>query len=276
MSRPPPPPLPRRPWPSPPPRSQPGDPVAALCAQLEALRATPSPEDTAAQIGVRLLATSPRLESPSFEQIAPSDLWLLFHGYDRSFFEGLLGAALGPDPRERLRLRLSSRMTSAGGKALHYRNSTPPRFEIAVSSHLLFSNFGPGDAPARVNGLLCRTRLDALQRVFEHELVHLVELLLWGKSSCRRPRFLALASTLFGHTEVTHRLATPRQRAWQDQRLRPGQRVWFRHEGRRLEGFVNRITVRATVLVPDPAGRPYSDGGRYAKFYVPVEALQRR
>ncbi len=254
----------------------PVDAVAALGVQLEGLRPSPSQAAAAARrVGADLLADSPRLGSSEFEQLGPDDLWRLFHGYDDHFFAGLLATALGPDPRERLRLRLSSRMTSAGGKALHYRGSTPPRFEIAVSSHLLFTNFAPGDAPVQVNGLRCPTRLDALQRIFEHELVHLVELLLWGRSSCRRPRFLSLAHALFGHTEATHRLTTSRQRAWRDQRLRAGERVWFRHEGRRLEGFVNRITVRATVLVPDPAGRRYTDGGRYTKFYVPVEALER-
>lgn len=252
-----------------------GDTLTALGAHLESLRPSPSRLDVAAQVGAELLAGSSHLGSPELVRIDSDDLWLLFHGYDRRSFDGLLAAALGPALRERLRLRLSSRMTSAGGKVLHYRGSSPARFEIAVSRHLLFTNFAPGAATVQINGLWCRTRLDALQRIFEHELVHLAELLLWGRSSCRRPCFRALARALFGHSDVTHRLTTSRQRAWQEHRLEPGDRVWFQHEGRRLEGFVNRITKRATVLVPDPAGQSYTDGGHYAKFYMPVAALRR-
>jgi hypothetical protein len=38
---------------------------------------------------------------------------------------------------------------------------------------------------------------------------------------------------------------------------------------------VNRVTKRATVLVEDARGVRYSDGRRYAKFYVPVGMLER-
>lgn len=250
--------------------------VVELADHLRALR--PDPVQAAAlsrRVGAELLAASPRLGTAQFREIAPADLWLLLYGYDRTFLGERLTAALGPAPQERLRLRLSDRMTSSGGKIFHYYRRSPVHFEIAVSSHLLFANFAAGAAPVPVNGLPCHTRLDALQLIFEHELVHLIELLVWGRTSCRRAAFRTLAHTLFGHTEVTHRLPTPRQKAWQDHQLRPGDPVHFAFEGRRLHGFVNRITKRATVLVPDPTGQPYADGGRYAKYYVPVAALAR-
>jgi hypothetical protein len=50
--------------------------------------------------------------------------------------------------------------------------------------------------------------------------------------------------------------------------------VRFRIDGRELEGIVNRVTKRATVLVRDERGTPYSDGWRYAKYYVPVSQLE--
>jgi len=43
----------------------------------------------------------------------------------------------------------------------------------------------------------------------------------------------------------------------------------------RHEGTVNRITKRATVLVEDPEGEPYSDGKRYRKYLVPLQLLTR-
>ena len=42
-----------------------------------------------------------------------------------------------------------------------------------------------------------------------------------------------------------------------------------------MQGRVNRITRRATVLVPNPAGQKFSDGKRYSRYYVPLERLRR-
>jgi hypothetical protein len=52
--------------------------------------------------------------------------------------------------------------------------------------------------------------------------------------------------------------------------IKVGSMVEFQFEGRRLVGRVNRLNKRATVLVEDADGLPYSDGKRYQKFYVPV------
>lgn len=40
-----------------------------------------------------------------------------------------------------------------------------------------------------------------------------------------------------------------------------------------MESFVDR-THSGTVLVEDRRGESYSDGKRYAKFYVPVQLLE--
>jgi len=50
--------------------------------------------------------------------------------------------------------------------------------------------------------------------------------------------------------------------------------VRFRFDGVERKGVVNRINKRATVLVEDRRGEQYSDGKRYAKFYVPVQMLE--
>jgi hypothetical protein len=115
--------------------------------------------------------------------------------------------------------------------------------------------------------------LDALQRIFEHELVHLVENLCWGHSDCAALRFQDVARRFFGHSSHTHNLITRRERAAASG-IRVGSRVMFRFENRELSGRVNRITKRATVLVEDPAGAPYSDGLRYKAYYVPIRLLQ--
>jgi hypothetical protein len=168
-------------------------------------------------------------------------------------------------------------MTRAGGRTTVYRRRTREgehrTFEIAVSTPLLFQTFHDVRRPVTVVGLECRDRLEALQRVFEHELVHLCEFLAFGESSCGRPRFHDLARRFFGHRAWTHELVTQRERALVKHGLRVGDAVEFTHEGRRYTGFVNRITKRATVLVESPDGVRYSDGRRYRKFYVPLASL---
>ncbi len=184
-------------------------------------------------------------------------------------------------------------------------NLTPPRkFEIAISAILLFgttfetsagssterladvqspnaqANFqiaGQPDSSSRVRvaGLSCVDRLDALLRIFEHELLHLIEFLVWHDSSCSARRFREIAFRLFGHRQSNHQLFTPREAAELSQGIAVGDYVGFCHAGHQYMGYVNHIHRRATVLVPHQKGVRYVDGKRYAKFYVPLRQLQR-
>ncbi|QDU36896.1 hypothetical protein Mal4_11970 [Maioricimonas rarisocia] len=230
--------------------------------------------DRTAQIYRTLLARSQWMESGNFRTIHPADLELLFDQYDRLFFDEGCRRVLGPC---KLTFRLSKRMTRAAGKTFRYTPRQPgrlPYYEIAVSTTLLFQAFREGDRPVTVTGLPCRDRLQALQRLFEHEMLHLVEMLVWEHSSCSAARFQTIAANLFGHTEHTHALITHQERAYVERGVRPGSRVRFRFEGAEYVGVVNRITKRATVLVEDPRGQKYSDGKRYAKFYIPLNMLE--
>jgi len=166
-------------------------------------------------------------------------------------------------------------MTSSGGKTTRYRaRNGEVSYEIAVASSILFDGFGPADRRITVCGLECEDRLQALQRIVEHELVHLGEQLCWETSDCARARFQDIAGRLFGHRAHTHSLITRKERA-AESGIRPGSRVTFTFGGKRLTGLVNRITKRATVLVEDPAGMRYSDGSHYKAYYVPIAWLER-
>jgi hypothetical protein len=229
---------------------------------------------TVAQIHAHLLDQSCYIDQPNFSRIDPTDLELLFTEYDKAFFSGQITKTLGSTP---LTFGLSRRMTSSGGKTacLTDRTNGQRRYEISVSTTILFGCFGEDDhRPITASGILCRNRLEALQRAMEHEMVHLVEMLLWDKSSCSQARFHGITRRLFGHTENKHRLITPRERAMVKFGITPGTAVRFTLDGVQHEGVVNRITRRATVLVPDGRGAQYADGKRYAKFYVPVSLLE--
>ncbi|GIW92880.1 MAG: hypothetical protein KatS3mg110_0921 [Pirellulaceae bacterium] len=227
------------------------------------------------EIYVQLLRQPDRtLDGPNFTRISARDLWHLFSFYDEGFFRGHLRQSLNGAT---LTFRFSRRMTNSAGlttMVVHRGEAVPRQFEIALSSKLLFDAFRDGTAIEYVNGLACRDRLAALMRVFEHELVHLAELLAWNESQCRRERFQRIARQLFGHTDYRHQLVPSSFKEARRTGLALGARVCFEYRGQCLVGFINRIRHRATVLVEDPAGQRYSDGKRYRKFYVPLPLLK--
>ena len=229
-----------------------------------------------------LLRQSPRIRSGNFTQFADPDLALLFDLYDERFFAGglrrLLSAAASP-----LSFRTSRRLTRTAGTTTRFQARrprtgaalAPPRYEIAVSAPLMFQTFHDVQRSVRVNGLACADRVEALQRVFEHELIHLLEMLLWTRSSCSAARFKGLVWNYFGHTATKHDLITQGERASNRFGVRLGDRVTFVFDGVRCIGVVNRITQRATILVESAAGTVYTDGKRYEKFYIPLGLLEK-
>ncbi|MGD0776180.1 MAG: SprT-like family protein [Candidatus Solibacter sp.] len=250
-------------------------PASARNALAGAVLSFQLPEDAiqqrVRQIHHTVLTHSRYIRAANYTVIHPEDLELLFQAYDEHFFAGLCRRAL--DGRK-LRFRLSPRMTKAGGTTARFVTSAGETFyEIAVASSMLFEGFGQTDRRISVCGLECENRLEALQRIFEHEMVHLVEQLCWQSSNCAAPRFQDIARRHFLHRAHTHKLITRRERAAQSG-IRLGSRVTFLFEGRQLTGTVNRLTKRATVLVEDPEGEMFSDGRRYRKYYVPILHLQ--
>ena len=230
-----------------------------------------------------MLAGSEHVKAGNFDALGAADLRLLFDLYDAEFFDGLLGRMLREDGVAEVAMRPSGRLTRAAGKTIRSRGRVRTRagvvdraeYEIAVSTFLLFQNFRESGRAVTVGGLACRDRLEALQRIFEHELLHLAEFLAWGRSSCSAANFHTLSRRIFGHEGFTHDLVTPREVAAESFQIRLGDLVSFEHEGSRRVGRVNRITKRATVLVEDAGGLPFTDGRRYATFYVPLPLLRK-
>jgi hypothetical protein len=253
--------------------------------RLEGLRHSPDAvASKVSRIYRGLLDRSQHLRAGNFEAIHVNDLRLLFDSYDLEFFEGLLGQMLKEDCGGRITFRLSNRMTRAAGKTIRrlvkqrvgWRVLQTAEYEIAISTVLLFQTFDNIERPVTVTGLAVLDRLEALQRIFEHELLHLAEFLAEGTSSCAQDQFQTLSRAIFGHASVVHDLVTPREIAATTHAIRQGDLVAFDHEGTTRVGRINRITKRATVLVEDPAGRLFSDGRRYATFYVPVAMLRKK
>jgi hypothetical protein len=212
-----------------------------------------------------ILTSSPHVRQGNFTAIATDDLQQVFNHYDRHFFGGWLARNIAEKSPTPLSFRLSRTMTRAGGKTIARQCLEPNgqrvfHYEIAISSTLLFMTFGDVQRPVIVCGVPCADRLQALQLIMEHEIVHLIELLVWGRSSCAADQYKALAARIFGHTASSHELVTPREHAAIRHNIHVGSMVEFDFEGPRRIGRVNRISPRATVQLPSADGVPYSDG----------------
>ncbi len=231
-----------------------------------------------------VLQLSRTMDGANFSRVDGDDLRRMTMLYDREFFDSSLLAMIG---RDRLRFGFSSRMTRVAGKLVtHFpvrrrrwfpwseSKTDERRFEMTLSSTLLFQAFHDVDRPIEVTGVRCANRLEAMQRVCEHELVHLLEMFLWNDSSCIASRFQSIANRFFAHTEHRHDLITQTERAAKNFDIRVGSIVKFSYDGNPMVGWVNRITRRATVLVEDSQGERFNDGRRYSRFYVPLEQLQ--
>lgn len=225
-----------------------------------------------------VLSNSHCIERPDFQTVSPADLGLLFQATDELFFEGLVGKICEKVAAKPLAFRLSTRMTSTGGMTTMQRSKAASNrqfeFEIAVATTPLFETFRTADA-ASVGGVKCDNRLQALQRIMEHEMVHLIELLLTDDSNCSAKPFKRIVSNFFGHTQSNHQLLTPSETARNRFGISPGDRVRFKCGQKTLSGTLHRVTKRATVLVRDSNGVPYDDGCKYSKYYVPLKMLRR-
>jgi hypothetical protein len=224
-----------------------------------------------------ILQQSRHMAGTNFRATSIADLRRMAELYDSLFFEN---SCLALARHYGMTFRWSSRMTKAGGKTTRFTTRSsllhPAKihYEITLSSSLLFQTFQHKDREVRVCGCLCRNRFQAMQRIVEHEMIHLSEMLVWSDSNCAAGRFQSIAYRFFGHTEHQHDLVTQRERAQKLFAIQLGSRVSFVVEGKRRTGIVNRITRRATVLVESPLGILYNDGKRYEKFYIPLHKLK--
>lgn len=216
-----------------------------------------------------MIETSRNIIKDNFDIIAPADLELMFSLYNAAFFGGYFTRS-APGMVD---FRVSSRMTRTGGKTTkHLANG---RYTITLSGTLLFQSFREESREVQVNGMVCTDRLDAAMRVMEHEMVHLLEFIVFDSSRCSGARFRDLVNNLFGHTETKHRLVTGYETARVVHHLEPGNRVRFRYREVSLEGVITRITKRATVMVENRKGNfRGKDEKRYQKFYVPLHFLE--
>ena len=198
------------------------------------------------------------------QSISQESLCYLFHTYNHSFLAGCL-------ERMPIQVTLSSRLTSSAGKFIFARGAFGriKQAEIRMSSdYLLRLDHGPFE----LNGLVVATPQEAFLLVFEHELCHAIETMLYGKTG-HTARFLSLANGLFGHTGTRHKLPTRKQEAAQNGLL-IGMNVSFFYKDQEMHGIITYIGKMATVMVPSSDGEYRDEYGRkYTKYRVPLSKI---
>ena len=190
-----------------------------------------------------------------FTRFRTNDFYFLFGLYDNYYFSGVLNKYFT------IFLDYSNRLTKSAG-ILRY-NPTALQARISFSIPLIFGAYFKETDGYIVNGIFCTNPLEALMRVMEHEITHLIEFILHNNSKCSQPRFIKYAFTLFGHTENKHKLGLeiPKVRKKRQHKFKKGEQVSFVFKNITYKGKISRINKRATVIVNEK------------KFYVPLELL---
>lgn len=232
---------------------------------------TPQIQKKQRRIYRELLATSEVVKRGNFTQFSEADLETLFRLYDRYFFNDYFTQTLGP----KLGFYLSTRMTRSGGVTKYDRRHQD--YEIGIAISMVYNSYTTDKRRNIINGRECQNRLEAVMSILEHEIIHLLEMVIDGKSSCKGDRFKELSRQIFGHKAQTHRLELPVETVKRKFNLKTGDSVVFTYDGQKYTGVISRITKRATVMVKHPDGI-FADkkGQRYQKYYVPVHMLKKK
>jgi hypothetical protein len=221
-----------------------------------------------------LLLKSYCIKSEVITGMAIQDLELLYELYDQIFFNNLISSSF----EGKFKFSLSKRMTKSAGMTICPKNigkldAKDIWIDIRIGIEF-FYHYNQLEGKKMVGGYEASNAVEALLLVFEHELCHAIEFMLFHKSSCSKERFKSIAYNLFHHTESSHTLPTYKKIAQQKLGLNIGDKVTFEFEDRTLNGILYNINKRATVMVRDNNGRMVdSAGNRYAKYYVPLKLL---
>ena len=220
-----------------------------------------------------IISTSSNINCGKIISLSAEDLKIIFNLYDKHF----LYSYFSNDFNGKLDFSLSKKMTKSAGATVKYKNTQSrdllEKYEIKIGINF-FLKFDELIREKRVNGIIAEDSLDALMLVMEHEICHLIEFHVYGRSNCSGKRYKEISSNIFMHSSRYHQLPTNEEILNEKKGLRIGDRVCFIHNQIIVEGIIYGINVRATVMVPDNRGR-YSDssGARYEKWYVPLKKL---
>jgi hypothetical protein len=206
--------------------------------------------------------------------LSGEDLRELFELYDDIFFM----SSFKKNYKGKIKFSLSKRMTKSAGSTVCPKNISSIREEDLVLEIKIGIDFFFNYDKISGDKLVCGHKTDncfhALQLVFEHELCHVIEFMIFHQSSCKKERFKSLAYNIFKHTASYHGLPTQKEIAMEILGIKVGDNVSFVFEGINRQGFIYKINKRAIIMVKDKNGNFMDkDRNRYIKYYVPLNKI---
>ncbi|MBF0235916.1 MAG: SprT-like domain-containing protein [Desulfamplus sp.] len=222
-----------------------------------------------------LIKESANIKNTRIVKISSGDLQILFRYYDQIFFDNWFENNF----KGKFEFSLSRRMTKSAGITMCPKNIStlnPEQVKIEIRMGIdFFFKYDQLDGSKSVCGIETYNSLEALQIVFEHEICHALEFIIYNKSNCHAKRFKEITNNLFGHTDSHHKIPTNRQIASEQLGINVGDQVNFVYDGKKMSGIISDINKRATVMVKNTEGR-FVDrhGNRYVKYYVPVNRVK--
>lgn len=229
------------------------------------------------QIRIKLYEQSRTVKSVDFTKISDSDLYILYNLYDDIF----LNSWFKHNFKGKIKFTLSRQLTRAAGNTKTIKNIAiikpeDVEFEIKISINHL-TNFDKTDRDKYVGGIKVTNKLDSLMLVFEHELCHVIEFLIYKKSNCSKETFKNLIYNLFGQSESTHKLVSRSEANYHEYGLLIGDKVTFEYSGQILNGIITKINKRAIVMSPSHYGKYVDKSGQhYTKYYIPLNCLAKK
>ena len=222
----------------------------------------------------KIIGSSNNIINGIITKVSEEDLKIIFHLYDRYFLSNYFGNNfIG-----KIKFSLSKRMTRSAGltivpKNIVYLKQNEETYEIRMGINF-FLRYYDIIREKKVNGIVTRDALNALQLVFEHELCHIIEFYVFKNSNCKKQRFKNISKNIFGHESVYHQLPTNSEIAIIQYGFKIGDKVSFNRGKKNFQGFISSINKRATIMVLDKDGR-YIDvkGYKYSKCYVALDYL---
>lgn len=224
-----------------------------------------------------LYEQSKNIKSVDFIKISDNDLFILYKLYDEIFLESWFKENF----KGKIVFKMSRQLSKAAGntktkKNIYMLKPEDVEFEIKISINHL-ANMDKADRSKFVGGIEVTNKLDSLMLVFEHELCHVIEFLIYKKSNCSKGNFRNLICNLFGQIESTHKLVSNSEANYHEYGIRVGDRVTFEYGGQILHGIINKMNKRAIVMSPSNQGKYVDKSGQhYTKYYIPLSCLAKK
>ncbi|MEG2288495.1 MAG: hypothetical protein RSA29_06110 [Clostridium sp.] len=193
------------------------------------------------------------------------NILVLLKLYDNYIFKDNLSNLIDSN----IKISLSNRMTSSGGKTIFNKISNIQRYEIRISMRIL-EKFISDNKNKVICGIEGKDVIDALMLILEHEICHVLEFSIYGNSNCRGDIFKIIAYDIFKHKSSYHEILKDSSKIISENYFKKGQIVNFIYKNKKYEGVIKNINKRATVMVKN--GEDIYESN-YTKWYVPLNLL---